>query len=92
MKDVYMKYQACLLCDALHRNINDNFLSVSFELTENQDIRIRIILKNKTEVEEEYIGDLLGEFEAQQGENNIADIEVYVNEIIDPLQHIVFQC
>ena len=38
--EIEVKYQACNLSDSLHRNINDNFKSVSFEILDNTGKRL----------------------------------------------------
>jgi len=73
--DYKTKYQACNLSDALHRNINDNFNSVSFRI-ENDEILIKIILNKRTKVEDEYIEDITAEFEALQEGNILSDVIV----------------
>lgn len=91
MTEAEVKYQACNLCDALHRNINDNFESVSFEIYATGDIHVKIILKEKTEIEEEYIDDLIGEFEALQQTNCVKKVVVEVGKHNPPLKNIVYQ-
>jgi hypothetical protein len=90
MTTIEEKYLACNLCDALCRNINDNFESVSFEILANGDIQTKIVLSEFTEQEEEYIDDLIGEFSAAQ----IGDW--VLKPIVDignnpPLKNIVYQ-
>ena len=88
--DIKVKYQACALNEALIRNINDNFESVSFEIFDNGDIQTKIVLSVLTEREEEYIDDLIAEFSAKQEKDCVLNpiIEVGVN---PPLKYIVFQ-
>lgn len=92
MKDIEIKYQTCNLCDALHRNINDNFESVSFDILSNGDIRTKFILYELREQEKEYIDDLTTEFEAKQERDCILKpiIEVATNNNM-PLRYIVYQ-
>jgi hypothetical protein len=89
--EIEVKYQACNLCNALCRNINDNFKSVSFEIFNNGDIHIKIILEKRTEIEDEYINDMSAEFEASQQTNFVTTIEVEVKTDSPPLQNIVYQ-
>lgn len=63
---IEVKYQACALNEALIRNINDNFQSVSFEILENGDIQTKFVLSELTEKEEEYIYDISVEYSAKQ--------------------------
>ncbi len=88
--DLLIKYHAGILCDSLHRNINDNFVSVSFEILKDGTIKIKIVLKNKTDIEIEYIDDISSEFEAIQGINNLSEVEIVVDKYAPPLAHIVY--
>lgn len=90
MIEVEVRYQACNLCDAICRNINDNFESVSFEIIDNGDIQTKIVLSELTEQEKEYIDDLIAEFSAKQ-ENDCV-----LKPIVDignspPLKNLVYQ-
>jgi len=85
-----VEYQTCILSDALHRNINDNFESVSFEFLENGDVRAKIVLSKLTEAEEDYIHDLIGEFEAAQVDTWVAESLIEVGESL-PLTHLVYR-
>jgi hypothetical protein len=84
-----VKYQTCNLVDALCRNINDNFKSVSFEINNNRDIQIKIVLSELTEREEEYIDDLVTEFEAVQERNCVLQPIIVVGNS-PTLQNIVY--
>lgn len=88
--EIEVKYQTCNLCDALHRNINDNFESVSFEILDNGEIQTKIVLVELTEQEEEYIDDLIAEFSALQERNCILKPIVDIGNS-PPLQNIVYQ-
>jgi hypothetical protein len=88
--EIEVKYQACNLSDALCRNINDNFESVSFEIIDNGDIQTKIVLSELTEQEEEYIDDLIAEFSALQERNCILKPIVDIGNS-PPLQNIVYQ-
>lgn len=74
----------------LHRNINDNFKSVSFEILDNGYVQWKVVLTELTEQEEEYIDDISVEFSAPQ----VCDC--ILKPIVDignssPLQNIVYQ-
>jgi hypothetical protein len=84
-----IKYQACNLCDALHRNINDNFESISFEILDNGDIQTKIVLSELTEQEEEYIDDLIAEFSALQERDCVLEPIVEIG-ASPPLRNIVY--
>lgn len=86
-----IKMQACNLCDALRRNINDNFESVSFEINDAGNIIVKIRLIKKTEVEEEYIEDLMVEFSALQEKDNIEKVIVTTDINSQPFENIVYQ-
>lgn len=88
--EIEVKYPACNLSDALCRNINDNFESVSFEIIDNGDIQTKIVLSELTEQEEEYIDDLIAEFSALQERNCILKPIVDIGNS-PPLQNIVYQ-
>lgn len=90
MIEIEVKYQACNLCDAICRNINDNFESVSFEIADNGDIQTKIILSVLTEQEEEYIDDLVAEFSALQERNCVLKPIVEIGDSL-PLKNIVYQ-
>lgn len=78
MKELHsqIKLQTCNLCDAMHRNITDNFVSVSFKIENNGEIKVKIVLKTITTIEEEYIDDLITEFESMQEYNNVKEVIV----------------
>lgn len=86
---IEIKYQACNLCDSLHRNINDNFKSVSFEILEDGNIQTKIVLKILTEQEKEYINDLIAEFSAKQKTNCILKPIIAIGDSL-PLENVVF--
>jgi hypothetical protein len=90
MIEIEVKYQACNLCGAICRNINDNFESISFEITDNGNIQTKIVLSKFTEQEEEYIDDLIAEFSALQERNCILKPIVDI-ENSTPLKNIVYQ-
>lgn len=89
--EISIKYQACLLCESLVRNINDNFKSVSFEVYNNGDIQTKIVLIELTEEEKELIDDLLCEFAARQERNCVLEAIVKVGNS-EPLKNIVYLC
>jgi hypothetical protein len=91
MREIEIKYQVCNLCDALHRNINDNFKSVSFEILRNGDIQIKIVLEKLTEAEEGYIEDISAEFSAKQQRDCVLKPAVEVGTDIPPLKYTVYQ-
>jgi len=83
--------QTCNLSTALVRNVNDNFVSVSFDILDNGEIQVKFILAVVTVVEEDYIIDAIAEFSALQ-ENDI--VRKPVIEIIgmgSPLTHSIYE-
>lgn len=91
MTAMEIKNQSCNLCDALHRNINDNFISVSFAILDNGDIQTKIVLGKLTAVEENYIEDISAEFSARQQRNCVLAPIVAVGADVPPLTHIVYR-
>lgn len=87
--DIEIKYQTCNLCDALCRNINNNFESVSFDVIDDKDIQVKIVLSLLTEQEKDYIDDLIAEFSAQQVSDCVLKPIVVVGNH-SPLKYIVY--
>ncbi len=87
--DIKIKYQAGNLIRSCCRNINDNFISVSFELKDNQDIQTKFIFYDYSEFEEEYVDDIIAEFSAMQESDCILPPIIEV-EIGDPLENLVY--
>lgn len=85
------KYQTSNLCDALLRNINDNFISVSFDFVDDNDILVKVILAKQTEVEDNYIDDMSAEFAASQQRDCVRKVQVEVGKHHLPLQNLVYQ-
>ena len=90
MMEEEVRYQTCMLSDALHRNITDSFESVSLEILEDGNIQTKFVLSKLTEVEEEYLHDLIGEFEAVQDENWVLKAMIEVGDS-PPLEHLVYR-
>jgi|GEM_PF-968320 len=88
---IEIMYQASNLCDALLRNINDNFISVSFDFDSNNDILVKVILIKRTGVEDGYIEDMSAEFSASQQTDCVRKVHVEVGKHHLPLQNLVYQ-
>ena len=88
--EIEVKYQACALNEALIRNINDNFESVSFEIFENEDIQTKVVLSEMTEQEEECVDDLIAEFAAKQEKDCVLSPIIEIGGS-PPLKYIVYQ-
>ena len=73
-------------------NINSNFLSISFDPVGDNGIKIRVLLKEKTELEEELIEDALSEFEAIHGSIDEMTWEVLTpNDKIGELDNCIYR-
>jgi len=88
--EIEVKYQACALNEALIRNINDNFESVSFEILDSGDIQTKIILSELTKQEEQYIDDFVSEFSAKQEKDCVLKPIIEIGDS-QPLKNLVFQ-
>jgi hypothetical protein len=86
-----MKFQFCNLIDALHRNVTDNFESVSFNITTDKFIQVQVILNKKANADIEYIDDLITEFAALQEVDNVLPPIVKIKGDALPLQYVVFK-
>ncbi|NDV60166.1 hypothetical protein [Bacteroides sp. 519] len=89
-EDFITQVQICQLADSLIRNINDNFLNVSFDILDDGFIQIRIILEKYTDIEDDYINDIGGEFSAVQGSNIVKKIEVTTCKQASPRGYVVY--
>ena len=88
---IEIKYQASSLCSAMLRYINDYFESVSFAILRNGDIQVKIILERNTDLESEYIYDIIAEFSAQQERDRVKKPIVEIGKNHLPLENIVYQ-
>lgn len=86
-----IKLQTCNICDAMLRNMNDNFKSVSFDYFNHGDIQLKIILKAKTEIEDDYIEDMVTEFSALQQFNIVLKPQIMIGNEHKPLKYLVYQ-
>ncbi|KIO76869.1 hypothetical protein TH53_12225 [Pedobacter lusitanus] len=59
------------LCNAMIRNVNNNFYSISFDILQNEDIQVKIILYSYNEDEKNLVEDLMAEFSALEEKNNV---------------------
>ena len=78
------------LCDSIVRNINDNFRNISFNMDDNNNIRIKIILDFITEKESEYIDDIITEFEAAQENDIVKEVEITTDTDSTPFLYVVY--
>ncbi len=90
---VWVNYEAKLqishLCDAMIRNINDNFYNVSLSINNSQEIYVQIVLLKRTEIEDEYIDDLVTEFESMQEGNFVKKVVITEDLNCKPFDYIV---
>lgn len=85
-----LKLQYCNLVDALHRNITDNFVSVSFDIVKENLIQVQIILKKLSDFDLEYIDDIIAEFSSLQEKDKVLPPIILDKNGSIPLKHIVF--
>jgi hypothetical protein len=83
-------YQMWNVSTALCRNINDNYRSVSFEILDNGDIQVKVVLSTRTEVEEEYIDDMSVEIAASDGLDRVLVPIIEVGNDV-PLKNVVYR-
>lgn len=83
-------YQMWNVSTALCRNINDNFRSVSFEILDNGDIQVKVVLSTRTEVEEEYIDDMSVEMAASDELDRVLVPIIEVGNDV-PLKNVVYR-
>lgn len=86
-----VKYQTCNISNALLRNINDNFISVSFDFEGNNYLVVKVVLVKRTEKEDGYIEDMIAEFSALQESDSVRKVLVEVGVEHFPLQNLVYQ-
>jgi hypothetical protein len=86
-----IKYHACLLCDAMVRNINENFSCISFEILSGGDVQVQVILDIATSAEYEYIDDLMAEFTTMQQTDCVKTPKIEIGRNRVPLKNIVFR-
>lgn len=86
-RDMYIMSEVAM---ALCRNINDNYVSVSFEYVDDGSIQSKIVLKSCSSKEEEYIQDFMNELDWGQDDPYFRDVIVVVGNDA-PLRHVVYQ-
>lgn len=90
MNDNYeVKFQCINLRDALIRNLNDNFITVSFEIVDGGDVQTKFTLSAITETEMEYIEDIMAEFSLRQFKNTVLPPKIVLNSY-SALENVVF--
>ncbi len=91
MEKELIKVLSCRLLISLLRNINDNFESISFDLKENGDIQVKVILSQIGDCEKELIEDIEAEFTATQEEDIVLPFLVTDNMFDSLFQNVVFK-
>jgi len=86
-----IRFQASCLCQALVRNINQNFVSVSFEVLYDGTILVRFGLSSRSQIEEELIEDAIAEFSSMQEVDCIRAPEIRLWPFNDCLTNIVYR-
>lgn len=90
--DNEINLQKSNLINALQRNINHNFSSVSFDFTKDGIIQIKVILNNKTDIELDLINDISAEFTAVQNKDNVDDFLIVIEEEDSfPLKFLIYK-
>jgi hypothetical protein len=89
--DYYTKFQCVALCEAMIRCVNDNIFSISLAIEDNGDILVRVILLEKTTIEEELMKIMHGEFSAYQDCDCVLPFEELIGLTHQPLKHLVYQ-
>lgn len=87
--EIELKWQMCNISDAMLRNINENFLNISFEIR-GGDLQVKVILKEKGQREESYIDDFITELSALQLRNCVASPIIEISFDAKPLKNIVY--
>lgn len=85
-----IKYHTRNICSSMLRNINDNFKNVSFRVDSKGYISLRIVLLNRTETEENYIEDMVGELSAFKDSERIKEVQIMVGNEHLPLENLVY--
>lgn len=78
------------LCIALQRNLNQNFRSISFEILNDKNIQVKIILYNSSYAEEDLIEDFIGELAALSSNNNILP-PIVTTRCEQPLKYLFYE-
>ncbi len=92
MVNEYIKLVTGELSSAMLMNINENFISVSFQNLSEGGLHFRFVMEKVGKLEKELIDDVTAEFEAIHSLNELNKVEiVIVNSINDkPLENLVF--
>lgn len=86
----FIEIQICNLASSLIRNINNNFINISFDVLDNECIQVKIILGNLTNTEKKYIDDISAEFEATQEKNIVEKFEITTEKDSIPRKYVVY--
>ena len=88
----YIKLVSGELSRAMLMNINENFVSVSFQSLDGAGLHFRFIMKKVGELEEELVDDIVAEFEALHIPNELEKVEIILENFVnaEDLENLVF--
>ncbi|CAN5446164.1 hypothetical protein BH10ACI1_BH10ACI1_08570 [soil metagenome] len=88
----YIKLVSGELLNAMQMNINENFISVSFQKLSIDGLHFRFIMKKVGKLEEELIDDIVAEFEALHMPNELNRVEIVLENSVNAkgLENLVF--
>lgn len=88
----YIKLVSGELSNAMLMNVNENFVSVSFQSLSSGGLHFRFIMKKVGDLEEELIDDIAAEFEALHMPNELNRVEIVLENSVNAkeLENLVF--
>ncbi len=88
--EIEMMFHACNVCQALVRNISNNFLSVSFALTRSKLIDLKISLESATLTDYNLIEDFVAELSALYEYDCVGNVLIVEGSEHLPLSNLVY--
>jgi len=79
------------LCRAMQRNVSNNFQNISFDIINNGDIQVKIMLYSRSDDDYELIDDLIAEFSSTRESNDVLKPFVSINSAESPLRYLIYQ-
>lgn len=79
------------LCMAMQRNVSNNFQNISFDIINNGDIQVKIMLYSQSDDDYELIDDLIAEFSSTRESNDVLKPLVSINSAENPLKYLIYQ-
>jgi hypothetical protein len=89
--DYEIKLTYSNLCAAMVRNVNNNFRNISFDILNNKDVQVKVILYNKSEADQELIDDLISEFSSMGITNNVLKPIISTDIKENYLRYLIYQ-